>query len=200
MAVVSIKNKLRRGNLLVGNTAFDPAAMDSIATITVGSGGASTVTFSSIPSTYAHLQIRAFVQTNRGTYATDSYYLQFNNDTGSNYNYGWIRGNGSTAAAYHYPSAQTMAYVESASGTTVSPNAFGGAVIDILDYQNTNKYKTIRTLSGTDVNGTVAGYGGFVYLSSGLWMNTSAITSIKITGDSTFQNYTTFALYGIKSA
>jgi hypothetical protein len=200
MAVVSIKNKLRRGNLLVGNEAYDPAGFDSIATVTVNSGGASTVTFSSIPSTYTHLQIRASVQTNRGTYATDSYYLQFNNDTGSNYNYGWVRGNGSSAAAYHYPSAQTMAYIESASGSTVSPTAFGAAVIDILDYKDTNKYKTIRTLSGTDINGTVAGYGGFVYLSGGLWMSTSAITSIKITGDNTFQNYTTFALYGIKSA
>lgn len=198
MAVVSIKNKLRRGNLLVGNDAYYPGDFFSIATATVSSGGAANVEFTSIPSTYTHLQIRAYAQTNRGTYATDSYYMQFNGDTGSNYNYGWVRGNGSSAAAYHYSSGQTSAYIESASGTTVSPTPFGVAVIDILDYKNTNKYKTIRTLSGTDVNGTVSGYGGFIYLSSGLWMNTNAITSIKLTGDNTFQNYSHFALYGIK--
>jgi len=58
MAVVSIKNKLRRGNLLVGNDPYIPTDFESIATTTLSTNTAS-VTFSSIPATYTHLQIRA---------------------------------------------------------------------------------------------------------------------------------------------
>jgi hypothetical protein len=77
-------------------------------------------------------------------------------------------------------------------GATAS--VFGAGVIDILDYANTSKYKTIRTLSGWDKNG-----GGNVGLSSGLWLSTSAISSIVIgsqTGN--LVTNTQFALYGIK--
>jgi hypothetical protein len=131
----SVKNgRTVYGSMLAGNTAFQPTHFESIATTTVGSGGGGTsVSFSNIPSTYTHLQIRCSAQTNRGTYGTDSYYMRFNSDTGSNYNYGYLRGNGSAMAAYHYNSAQSLIEVGSASGTTNS-SSFGGAVIDILDY------------------------------------------------------------------
>jgi len=177
----------------------DTGVMFPLQNIVVGSSGASSISFNNIPSTYTHLQIRAFCQTNRGTYGTDSYYLKFNSDTGSNYNSGFLRGNGSSAAAYHFSSAQTSIEIGSASGTTVS-SSFGGAVIDILDYANTNKYKTVRVLSGVDINGTIAGYGGFAYLTTGLWMSTSAISSIQFSFDNTVQRYSNFALYGIKAA
>lgn len=172
-------------------------SMEAISSITLSAAQAS-IEFNNIPSTYTHLQIRGFAQTNRGTYATDSYYIRFNGDITANYNWGYLRGTGAAAASYHYSSAQTSIYCEMASGSTVSPAPFGVAIIDILDYANINKYKTTRTLSGTDINGTVGGYGGYVYYESGLWMSTSAITSIKITGDNTFQANTSFSLYGIK--
>jgi hypothetical protein len=67
-------------------------------------------------------------------------------------------------------------------GTNNGPGAgnVGASILDILDYANTNKYKTIRLLAGVDVNGTVATFGGVVGLTSGLWQNTNAITSIKL--------------------
>ena len=175
----------------------DTGVMFPLQNIIVGSSGASSITFNNIPSTYSHLQLRVMCQTNRGTYGTDSYYLRFNSDTGSSYNSGFLRGNGSSSAAYHFSTAQTSIEVGSASGTTVS-SAFGVAVIDILDYANTNKYKTVRLLSGVDINGTIAGYGGFVYLTSGLWMSSSAINSIQFSFDNTIQQNSSFSLYGIK--
>jgi hypothetical protein len=187
MAVVSIKNKLRRGNLLVGNTAFDPAAMDSIATVTVGSGGSSTVEFTSIASTYSHLQVRISSMSSTGNWNK----LQFNTDTGSNYTYHQLEGNGSTVVANSGTSQTSIQYAYSYS--TTNPL---GAVIDILDYANTNKYKTVRTLSGNDSNGS-----GNIQLMSGLWLSTSAITSIKFINTSgNFNQYSHFALYGIASA
>jgi hypothetical protein len=66
--------------------------------------------------------------------------------------------------------------------------------MDILDYANTNKFKTTRTLTGSDLNGS-----GVVSLDSGSWRSTSAITSITFTARANLINtYSSFALYGIK--
>ena len=172
-------------------------AYDSLATVTL-SASAATVTFSSIPATYKHLQIRFFAQTNRGTYGSDDIKIQVNSDTGSNYSWHDLYGNGANGAAQSVTST-TRIELNNASGTGVASN-FGAGVLDILDYANTNKYKTTRSLHGNDVNGTVSGFGGRVALDSGLWMNTSAISTIQfapITGTA-FTQYSSFALYGIK--
>jgi len=80
-------------------------------------------------------------------------------------------------------------------GNTAGANIFGAFVADILDYKNTNKYKTIRALSGNDQNG-----GGLIGFHSGLWQNTNAITSITITefNGNNWMQYSHFALYGCK--
>jgi len=178
----------------------DTGVMFPIQMLSVGAAGASTISFTSIPNTYKHLQIRAFAKTNRATYGTDSYYMRFNSDTGANYAYHWIRGNGATATASASTGTNEI-YIESASGTNVS-SSYGAAVIDILDYTSTSKFKTTRTLSGVDINGTISSYGGFVYFQSGLWRSTSALTSIQIISDDAdaFQQYSSFALYGIEGA
>jgi hypothetical protein len=202
MAVVSIKNKLRRGNLLVGNTAYDPAAMDSIATVTVGSGGSSYIEFTSIPNTYTHLQIRYLARTNRATYGVESFKINVgvsSADTGANYTRHYLLGDGSSVAAAADTSATYWEGVNDF-GTTTG-GSFGAGVIDILDYANTNKYKTMRKIGGVDVNGTVGGVGGNASLVSSVWMSTSAIGYIKIAAmTNTLQQYSHFALYGIASA
>lgn len=177
----------------IQNSIANATSYESIATTTVGSGGTSSVTFSSIPSTYKHLQIRAFV---RGTQATTAnlWTARFNSDTGNNY-YGThlIYGNGSSAGAYVNNTASLMYWADLV-GASSSANIFGTNITDILDYQDTNKNKTVRTLYGWDTNGS-----GTVALGSSLWMSTSAITSITLFPQSdNFSQYSSFALYGIK--
>lgn len=201
---VAATNIIGTGSYSTASDSFTPpthitTVMDPLYVVTVGPNGASSVTFTNIPNTYSHLQLRILGQTNRGTYGTDSYYMRFNSDTGSNYNHGFLRGNGSSAAAYHYNGNQSLIEIGSALGTTTaSLYTFGSSIIDILDYSNTNKYKTLRALTGTDINGTISESGGFVYLTSSLWMSTSAISSIQFTFDNTVQPNSQFALYGIK--
>jgi hypothetical protein len=79
---------------------------------------------------------------------------------------------------------------------------FGAGIVDILDYANTNKYKTIRSLTGHDHNGVIAGIHAIVNLNSGSWRSTSAINSIVIgvVSGTAFNQYSSFALYGIKGA
>lgn len=161
---------------------------ESIATITVGSGGAADVTFTSVPSTYKHLQIRAMAS--GGSSGGYSCFMQFNSDSGSNYSYHGIRGDGSSAAALA-ASNSTYAYV--GTGQTIT-NGFAGFVIDILEYKNTNIYKTTRALAGGDANGS-----GYMALGSGNWRNTQAVDTIKLTNNNgNWNQYSSFALYGIK--
>lgn len=172
-------------NLMADNTFMEP-----IATTLVGSGGATDITFSNIPQNYKHLQIRTILKRSGGT-AADNTNIRLNGDTGSNYAWHQLLGNGSSALAGAGTSATFMQVIHSDS----TANVFGAGIIDFLDYTNQNKYKTVRTLAGWDDN-TVNGY---MIFRSGLWMNTSAITSIKlIPNTGTFAQYSRFSLYGIR--
>lgn len=169
----------------VGSTAYE-----SIQTVTVGAGGASSISFTSIPSTFKHLQIRGITRASSGNAYTK---LRFNNDSSNVYTYHSLFGSGTSALTDVALSQNGASAVTVAAGSLAS-NIFSGAIIDILDYTNTNKNTTIRDLSGFDSNG-----GGQVVFGSGLWINTSAITQIDLLiSASTYAQYSSFALYGIK--
>lgn len=171
-------------------------SFESIATITAGSGGATSIEFTSIPSTYTHLQIRGIMRTNdTGTWNNNN--MRFNGDTGNNYANHFLYGDGSTVSVAAYASYSLFPdFMRTPSNTGIAANIYGAVVLDILDYANTNKYKTFRSLNGGDSNGA-----GVMFLTSGVWMSTSAITSIQIipSGGTAIQ-YSQFALYGIKAA
>jgi hypothetical protein len=173
-------------------TPVSTNSYESIATAN-GTGSSGTITFSVIPSTYKHLQIRGILKNTNGGAYDDPTYMRFNGDTGSNYSYHALYGNGSGAAA----SAGTSSVYIVSYGTPANnfTNIWGGAVIDILDYADTNKYKTSRWLNGFDSNTTT----GSIDFTSGNWRSTSAITSISfITAGGNWATNTTLALYGIK--
>ena len=177
-----------------GSISLSPAPVttgdyESIATVLVGSGGASTLTFSNIPQTYKHLQLRTLAR-NSGDFI--SIRATFNSDSSSVYTLHELYGSGTAAAS----AAQTnIAYYPcSLVGPNAATGVFGSGITDILDYQSTDKFKTMRTLTGYDGNGS-----GYVELTSGVWRNTSAITSITIVpNNGTLVQHSHFALYGIR--
>jgi hypothetical protein len=179
-------------DFLAGNTAFSPSSYESIATVTVGSGGASDVTFSSISSGYTHLQLR-FLARNTRSFTSDFYYIQFNGDTGNNYAAHILMSSGSSVSTAAYANTSVITNEQGIADTSTA-NCFSASVFDILDYKDTNKFKTTRWLQGWDANGS-----GYVTFSSGLWRNTNAITSIKLFPNvGSWVQYSQFALYGIK--
>ena len=186
----------------IGYGAFSVAAaavkaFESIQTVTVASGTSNEISFTSIPSTYEHLQIRLNARTNRSIQAEANLLIRFNNDTGSNYAYHDLYGDGANATA-SAATTQTKIIANRLTGAGADANIFGSIIIDILDYKNTNKYKTVRAFGGVDRNGA-----GGISFSSGVWMNTNAITEIDFTtieGSFDFVQYSHFALYGIKGA
>ena len=182
------------GNIVAGITGglAVPGDFESIATVTVGAGGQAEINFTSIPSTYQHLQLRGILRsTNSATDANAR--LRLNADTGSNYRFHYLGGTGASVYAGDAGVA-TFGYAGVTSAANSTANVFGAFVVDILDYANTNKNTTVRSLNGVDMNGS-----GFMEFDSSLWINLAAVDAVRIfyTAGNIAQ-HSTVALYGIK--
>ena len=169
-------------------TSAPLSSYESIATVTVGSGGASYAEFTSIPSGFKHLQIRYLSKiTNSG----GQLWARFNSDTSANYSLHFLYGNGTSALSSNEVSASNL-YL----GYNGFTQDWTAGVMDVLEYNNTNIYKTIRNLFGTENNSA-----GGIMLTSSSWRNTNAITTIRLLPNSgSFNEYSQFALYGIKGS
>ena len=192
MAITSIKtgssftNLVKYNDFLAGNPAFSPSSYESIATVTA-TGGETELNFISIPATYKHLQIRGISQLSGANWLA----LQLNTDSGANYTYHYLQGNGTAASAAGSTGESQITFISRSPATA---SIFGTMILDIIDYASTSKYKTIRSFTGADTNGA-----GNILLTSGLWLSTLAVTGLTIKANSgTYAAGTTFALYGIK--
>ena len=177
-----------------GHLYTPTGSMYHIASTTL-STASSTVTFGSIPADYTHLQIRVLSKSTTTT-GTDAYgILRFNTDSGANYSYHGLYANGSAAYGDIAGANTTFAlFYDTMRSATGFENKFGVTVIDVLDYGNTNKYKTVRALGGYDSNDY-----GFIALTSSNWRNTAAISTVTLTlGSGDFATYSSVSLYGIK--
>jgi hypothetical protein len=168
---------------------------ESISTTTLGSSQ-TTVTFSSIPSTYKHLQIRCLIKTSRTSNVLSSTPIIFNSDSGNNYSCRDLTGNGSSVSASVTANGISIDTGRVA-GNTGATNVFGVQIVDILEYANTSIYKSVKISNGFDNNGA-----GVVAVASGSWRSTSAISSITFNtpfdAAAGYLQYSSFALYGIK--
>lgn len=187
-------NGTKYGDIMAGNTWMEP-----IATQLLGSSQAS-VTFNNIPQGYTHLQLRGIARCNAGN-QIQQMGIQFNGDTGNNYAFHALLGDGGSASSFGTASTNAF-YMERLTYSVQTSGVFSAFVIDILDYTNQNKYKTSRVLGGYDNNGG-GSYPGRVALGSGLWMNTSPITSLTLINANTggtfnFVANTRFSLYGLR--
>ncbi len=180
---------------LAGNAAvvLDKGSMYPLGVFTLSSS-ASSVEFTNIPQTYKHLEIRSIAKDTAQASGSFNLRARFNNDSGSNYTLHRLFGQGSSASADAY-TGQTSFIAGNVAANGYS-GVYGAGVCQILDYTSTNKNKTVRTLSGADVNGT----GGYIFFTSNLWLNTAAVTSITILTDATaLAANSSFALYGIQA-
>lgn len=193
MSISSVKTGEVGTSLLVGNAFFDPAATWLIQRTTLTNSTTYDVTFSNIPQTYQHLQLRIRA---RGTTAAYTRLGRIYNINGGSVTCAdhRLEGNGTSASA----NANTgLTYVNCfrPSAASATSNVFGVAIIDIHDYTSTTKYKTVRSFAGIDNNDT----NGTVELDSGLIMTTNALTSFTLTIQTdNFASGSTFALYGFK--
>jgi len=163
------------------------ATYEPIATQTLGSA-ATTVTFSSIPGTYTDLRIVAVSQSSTSNGAR----IKFNSDSGTNYSYTYLRGDGTNATSSNSSNDSNPYFWIPLEGSS----RYSFNTIDIFSYAGST-YKTSLVSDNGDNNGA-----GSVWRMVSLWRNTSAITSIDLStvSSSDFLTGSTFTLYGVKSA
>ena len=163
----------------------------AIATVTVGSGGASSMSFSSIPQTYTDLLLKVSTRTSASTTANQDY-VKFNGSS-SNYSSKLIQGDGTSASSGSYSDSRATLNV----GNSATASTFSNCEVYIPNYTS-SAYKSYSSDSVTENNGTTA----YIHLKAHLWSDSSAITSIELTNDSgsNYAQYTTATLYGIKKS
>lgn len=162
-----------------------------IASTTVGSAGASSIDFTSIPSGYTDLKVVMSVRKIDATTLSSSY-LKFNSSS-TGYSYKRIYGNGSGAYSDTNVTGTASMYLGSSNSATSTANTFSSVEIYIPNYNSANN-KSLSVEMVQEDNATA----GYQFAIAGLWSNTAAITSIAITGDANYVQYTTATLYGIK--
>jgi hypothetical protein len=151
------------------------------------------VTFSAIPASFTHLQLRVVGRYTAATVSSNMT-LRFNADSGANYGYQYIRNNNGTITAAAPGSYQTSLYVGDMPGASDAASFYGSMIIDLLDYANTNKIKTLKTF-----NGRGSGANPALDMFNGTWNSTAAISSILVSDAVTSASFaagTRVSLYG----
>lgn len=189
----SIQNDIKYRSMSAGNV---PSNEYLISTTVVGATPAASVEFdvSAYAGIYRHLQLVFVSRGNRSGAEDSNVYIQFNGDTGANYNSHYLRGNGSVVESGAYTSSNNngVFLYQGNTGSTQTSNSFAANVVDILDPFNSNKFTTVRNTSG------MTGALNRVFLHSGAWRNTASLTLITL--DDTlgnFTQYSRFSLYGV---
>lgn len=189
----TIENNIFYRSMLAGNAFYNPSDEDILAE-EVLTGTQASVTFSNLSasygSTYQHLQVRATLRGDRSPQTADFAKITFNADT-TGYARHALYGNGSTVASYGLTDVISTMDFPTAGGST---NQFGAIVMDVLDAFETTKNTTIRLLGGS------AGTPNVIMLTSGLWVDTSAVDSIKFESGNgnNFVAGSRFTLIGLK--
>jgi hypothetical protein len=164
-----------------------------ISSVTVGSGGAATMAFTSIPSTYTDLVLQVSARTDEAGANWSEGRITFNGSS-SGYTNRYLVGTGSAVVSGDVGTA----YVYGGRGTAAAAtaNTFGNSFVYIPNYTSSNN-KSVSTDEVTENNATAA----LAFLGAGLWSNSAAITSITISNNTgNFVQYSTAYLYGISNA
>ena len=194
---VAAVNAVGTGSYSTASSSFTPVAHDPgslipLQVITVGASGASSVSFTNIPQTYTHLQVRSITKTTSTSNTDSRIRLGNSGTTVAASGRHQLDGDGTNAGASYNAGDAWIILTPTASST----NTFSADIIDILDYTNTDKAKVVRSLSGRDLNGS-----GMITLGSALFPSVTTVTDISFAPyNGNFSQHTQFALYGVKSA
>jgi hypothetical protein len=164
-----------------------PDTFIKIATVTVGAGGAASIDFTSIPSTYTDLVLKISARTSRAS-LVDAISLSLNG-LATNQTSRYLEGDGASATSNSLTSFRTLA-----TGNTATANTFSNSEFYIPNYAGST-FKSASSDGVTENNATNA----YAWLVANLWSATAAINQITVTdlNSATFLQYTTATLYGI---
>jgi len=172
-----------------------------IASVTVGSGGAASIEFTSIPATYTDLCVKVSGRSDRAVFSFCYIRMRFNSST-TNYTYRILQGDGSTASSVDQSNAGVFSNGLLVGGTSQSNNtasSFSSTEVYIPNYAGSSN-KSISADGVTEANQANM----LAVFTAGLWSDSAAITSISLVPwqsvDFNFLQYSTATLYGIKNS
>jgi hypothetical protein len=160
-----------------------------IATTTFGSA-TNSYTFTSISGGYTDLLLVASNITNASS--TNSLFLRFNGDSGTNYSSTFMEGTGTLARAFGLANRNV---VDTGYYVGLSTSNPGQINFSIMNYSNATTYKTVLSRF-QQASGAAPGTAATI----SLWRNTAAITSVEVRCDVNLGIGTTLTLYGLKAA
>lgn len=163
-----------------------------IAEVVVGVGGAATIDFTSIPGTYRHLRMMANTRLESGAAAVSNYLMRFNADSGANYDWTYIRGNGAAASSGSGADQTEVSVLTLDPGATAS--SASQAEVTIFDYAGTTFLKGGFVAVNSFYTGGASNLGDRVDFR---WQSTAAITRITLTPPADFAEGTVVTLYGM---
>ncbi len=205
LSAASISTGAKRSKFWDQSSVLVPDAYESIASVLVGAGGATSITFTDggAWAPYKHLQLRILARSDRGI-STDTIILGFNNNTtSSNYACGSYYADGASVTSFYEstsaPNSFTGIRTATIPAATAQGTVFGGQTINILDFANANKKPSARGQGGYTTNNNS---GKEVILWGGLYNSTGAVSSIKVYpyGGSTLVQHSRVSLYGIRGS
>jgi len=166
-------------------TSFDLLETTVLGSVT------SSVTFSNLNtySDYKHLEVRVTAKSNDAN--NQSLRVILNADNAGNYNWHRLDGDGSSVSSTNQTNDERM--VAGLIARSTGSGEFSGHIISVLDFSNSSKFTTIRTLSGFFQTANKR-----IQLSSGAWRNTAAVTSLRLEAFADFQTGSRFSLYGLR--
>lgn len=189
---IQAQNSVGYGGLSAASNSVTPESPESYFSIASASpNSVTTVTFSSIPSTYQHLQLRIHLRVGGGS---PSLALTFNSDSNQNYTHHYF-GNYNDQATPVSGNSLSRPSIPIGYLNGFRSGVPGVAILDIFDYASTAKLKSVRQMVGNNGNGS-----GETEQATNLWQSTSAINTITIsvTGGNNFTSGSLLTLYGIK--
>ena len=192
----SLLNFEKYSSMLAGNDPFSPSAYDLLETQVLASS-ASSVTFTGLDTLaagYQNLQIRMLTRADTSGFA--SHYMEFNGDSAANYGTHRLIGSGSSVSSSWLAAENYIRLGDSERLTQSVADSFAPTIVDLLDFASTTKTTTARVLSGR--TGGVSGASPRIFLNSGLWTSTDAITSVLFKNFANYVAGTRISLYGVK--
>lgn len=176
----------------MGGGGASVSAIEPIAEVVVGAGGAASIDFSSIPATYRHLRLVFSGRLESGASLVQGVLIRLNNDSAANYWFGYLRGVSSVASAGFVADTGVQFLASDAAAIADAPTA-----VDVLfiDYLSTVFHKKLLLRSSSHYNASANSYNEAL---DGLWRSTAAVNQITLVPPVDFLEGTVATLYGIK--
>lgn len=194
---VASVNSLGSGVSAASSALTTDNSYASIATVPFTNSTTSSASFLNIPQNYKHLQLRCFVRMTSSQSTPYDLTVTVNGSNATNYSYHTLRGDGANPGSTGLANDNVFRFPVSVPNSFMTSNVFGVLIIDMPDYRDQSKFKTVRALWGYDNTSGASPTAGWTGNTGSSLQSTEAISSLIVASFGNFAQNSHIALYGI---